>query len=156
MNAKTAVASDIMTSPVHVLDGRMDVREAVNAFDEHGISGAPVVNEDGHLVGVLSQTDVMHWYLTREDELVVETDYWHRPELDRAPLPKDFSLVDTNVPRVAELMTPVVVAATADTPVAELARTMVERKVHRVIITHHGDEVAGVVSAVDLLKLLAL
>jgi CBS domain-containing protein len=154
MNVKTAVAADIMTSPVHVLDGRMDVREAVNAFEQHGISGAPVVDAEGRLVGVLSQTDVMHWYLSREDELVVETDFWHRPQLDQAPIPKGFALVDTNVPRVEELMTPVVVAATADTPVSELARTMVERKVHRIIVTHHVDEVAGIVSAVDLLRFL--
>lgn len=154
MDPKTATAADLMTSPVHVLKANMDVREAVSVFDRHGISGAPVVDDEGDLVGVLSQTDIVHWYLGRDDELVVDTDYWHRADVQPAPLPSGFKVIDTNVPKVSELMTPVTVAATADTPAVELAATMVEWKVHRVIVTHHGDQVAGIVSALDLLKLL--
>ena len=60
MNPDSCVAADIMTSPVHVLQADLDVREAVAAFEEHGISGAPVVDDEGRLIGVLSQTDVVH------------------------------------------------------------------------------------------------
>jgi CBS domain-containing protein len=132
----------------------MDVREAVSVFDEQGISGAPVVDSEGDLVGVLSQTDIVHWYLGRDDELVVDTDYWHRADVQPTAVPSGFKVIDTNVPKVADLMTPVTVASTAETPARELAATMVEWKVHRVIVTHHGDQVAGIVSALDLLKLL--
>jgi CBS domain-containing protein len=155
MDCKTATAADLMTSPVHVLRAEMDAREAISLFDEQGISGAPVVDSEGDLVGVLSQTDVLHWYLGREDELVVDTDYWHRADLRAQPVPSGFNVVDTNVPLVSDLMTPVTVVATAETPATELAATMVERKVHRIIVTHHGDQVAGIVSALDLLKLVA-
>jgi CBS domain-containing protein len=154
MSDKRATASDVMTSPVHVLQDDMDVREAVQAFQSHHVSGAPVVDRDERLVGVLSQTDVMHWYLSRDDELVTETDYYHRPNNGPRRLPGGFKIVDTNVPRVADLMTPVTIAATADTPIEDLARTMIERKVHRIIITHEGDRVAGIVSALDLLRRL--
>ncbi len=155
LNAKKATAADLMTSPVHVLDARMDVREAVSLFDKHGISGAPVVDAEGDLVGVLSQTDIVHWYLGRDDELVVDTDYWHRADMQPAAVPSGFKIMDTNVPKISDLMTPVTVAAAADTPVKDLATTMVERKVHRIVITHHGDQVAGIVSALDLLKVLS-
>ena len=155
MDLKTATAADLMTSPVYVLKADMDVREAVSTFDKHGISGAPVVDSEGDLVGVLSQTDIVHWYLGRDDELVVDTDYWHRADVQPASVPAGFKVIDTNVPMVSELMTPVTVAATADTSAARLAALMVEWKVHRVIVTHRGDQVAGIVSALDLLKVFA-
>ena len=72
-------------------------------------------------------------------------------------MPDGFAVLDTNVAKVSELMTPVVLTATAQTPVAELARSMVEHHVHRIIVRAEGEGggVAGVVSAIDLLKILA-
>jgi CBS domain-containing protein len=146
-------AADIMTHAVHSIRSDMDLREAMLELDERGISGAPVVDERGTLVGVVSQTDIVIYYLGRDDELTHEGDYYHRASLSGETV-KGFQVLDTNVPRVTEVMSPVTVTAPPETSLRELAKLMVSREIHRVIITQGGD-VVGVVSALDLLRPLA-
>lgn len=151
MSLENVRAMDVMSAEVHVVREDMDVREAMGLFRDEGISGAPVVDAKGALLGVISQTDIVTYYLSRDDELTVETDYYHRAHLGASRWPGGFEMMDTNVPRVHELMSPVVISARADAPLEDLARVMVEKHVHRVIVT--GPEgVAGVVSALDVLR----
>lgn len=51
--------SQVMNSQVAVLTTSMLVRDAIRLFLQQGISGAPVVDEDGKLVGVLSEKDII-------------------------------------------------------------------------------------------------
>lgn len=149
-----ATAAGFMSRDVKTVLDTMDVREAIATFEEHDISGAPVVDADGNLVGVISQTDVLHYYLSRDDELTLDTDYYQRAHLGGIPWKKGFEILDTNVPPIRDIMSPVTITAAPTTPVSELAATMVERRIHRVIITD-GDAVVGLVSALDLLRALA-
>ena len=54
---------------------------------------------------------------------------------------------------VAEIMTPAIIEVKKDTPASELARIMRHKHIHRIFITQ-GKELLGVVTAMDLLKLI--
>jgi len=151
MSGENIKASEVMTGTVHTLNDQMDVREAIVQFRELGISGAPVVNNEGELVGVLSQTDIVNYYLTRDEELVSETDFYHHASLGAREWGRNFEVIDTNVARIGELMSPVTISVSEDTSVHDIARLMMGKQIHRVVVTK-GGTVTGVVSALDLLK----
>jgi Mg/Co/Ni transporter MgtE len=65
-------AKDIMNPHVVSVTDTMDLREVAKIFMEEGITGAPVVDEMGHLVGVISQSDLVEYELAIEHELTVE------------------------------------------------------------------------------------
>ena len=117
---------DVMTpNPVSVRHG-VTVREAATFLARRDISAAPVVNEAGRAVGVLSLTDAL---------LAVSAG------VDGAP--------------VREVMTPSVIAVRPDDGAIEAADAMIRHMVRRVFVADDEDVPVGVVSATDLFRALA-
>ena len=56
---KNLIAKDIMNPSVISVEENLSVHELANFFTEKMISGAPVVNKDGKLVGVVSLSDIV-------------------------------------------------------------------------------------------------
>ena len=146
-------ATDVMSRDVICVPEDMELRELTRLFLDRGITGAPVLNRQGDLVGVISQHDLLYYSLTRGDELRLDTDFYQTVRVDGRRLPQGFQVEDANSGRVSDVMTPVVHAVSARTPVARVARLMTREHIHRVIVTQ-GRKVSGIISAVDLLKVL--
>ena len=149
----TYIASDIMSKDVICVRKDTDLRDLGKLFLSQKITGAPVVDRDGDLCGVISQTDLLFYQLSRDDELVVASDFYQRARVDGRPLSKGFQIEDVNTATVEEVMTPVVHAVSGSTPVDEIARLMTRRHIHRVIV-REGKKVAGIISALDLLRVI--
>jgi len=154
-NKRDWTASDVMSKEVICVAEDMELRELTRMFLDRGITGAPVLNRGGDLVGVISQHDLLFYSLTRGDELVLDSDFYQSVRVDGRRLPTGFQVEDANSGRVSDVMTPVVHAVSARTPVDRVALLMTRKHIHRVIVTQ-GKKVAGIISAVDLLKVLAL
>lgn len=155
MNAVTA--KDVMNT--QVLTVRMDqtVRELAAFLIENQISGAPVVDQVGHLVGVVSLTDVAQNDAERPDLVddrsspTMAVRGWEErmnPE-DVRPLH-----IESDDLLVRDIMTPTIYTVPEDTPVAKIARTMVAGRIHRLLVTK-GPAVVGIVTSLDLVGLLA-
>lgn len=144
-------AKEIMQKKVLALDPDMPLSEAGKIFVSQHITGAPVVDADGNLVGVLSQTD-----LVREGpgEGVGEVSVY---QLAREEEFQTYGFqVESSGKTVRDVMTPKVVSCPEDTPVEDLAREMLRKHIHRVLITRRG-QLSGIVSSMDMLRaLLAL
>jgi CBS domain-containing protein len=145
------VAADIMSRNVICVSKDADLRDLAKVFLSRGITGAPVIDRNGDLCGVISQTDLLYYQLTRDDELVLPSDFYQTARVDGMPLAKGFQIEDVNTATVEEVMTPVVHAVLATTPVATIARLMTRRHIHRVIV-RSGKKVAGIISALDVLR----
>jgi CBS domain-containing protein len=143
-----------MTSDVVSVQSGTSLRELERIFLEKGISGAPVVDEAGNLVGVISQTDLVYYHLTRGDSRSRDSDFYRMAELEATFAGSGFQVEDYDIGWVHEMMTPVVHTAGPDTPVSELAQLMILARIHRVIITER-QKVVGLVSAMDLMSVLA-
>ncbi|NBK26558.1 MAG: CBS domain-containing protein, partial [Spirochaetia bacterium] len=83
---------DIMTTQVISLRGEDTVREATVRFAIDGVSGAPVVNDSGDLIGILSETDVLELVMSYQDKL-----HLTNPSLYLLALPFDESIDDPEI-----------------------------------------------------------
>jgi CBS domain-containing protein len=149
--AKKFVAADIMTKDVFCVTKDTDLRDLGKLFLAKAITGAPVIDRDGDICGVISQTDLLYYQLTRDDELVLPSDFYQSARVEGRPIAKGFQIEDVNTATVEEVMTPVVHAVVATTPVAAIAKLMTKRHIHRVIV-RRGMKVAGIISALDVLR----
>ena len=144
-------AGDIMVRDVICVSNDMDLRDLAKLFLEKGITGAPVVDQDGELQGVISQTDLLYYNLTRDDELVMDSHFYHTVQVEGRHLPRGFQIEDVNTGRVCDIMTPVVHSVTERASVGSIARMMTRKHIHRVIV-RKGRKVAGIISALDILR----
>jgi CBS domain-containing protein len=145
------VASDIMTKHVICVTKDADLRDLGKLFLAKGITGAPVIDRDGDICGVISQKDLLYYQLTRDDELVLPSDFYQSARVEGRPIAKGFQIEDVNTATVEEVMTPVVHSVLPNTPVAAIAKMMTQRHIHRVIV-RQGMKVAGIISALDVLR----
>lgn len=149
--SKRFVAADIMSTNVICVTKDTDLRDLGKLFLAKGITGAPVIDKDGDICGVISQTDLLYYQLSRDDELVVPSDFYQTARVEGHGVAKGFQIEDVNTASVEEVMTPVVHAVLATTPVSDIAKLMTRRHIHRVIV-RRGMKVAGIISALDVLR----
>lgn len=120
--------------------------EAVRALMlERGIGGAPVVDENGMPRGVVSKTDLVRALGEGEPD-------WDAGET----MPYGFHVEPIARALVRDVMTPIVIALPLSSSVADAAELMVSRNVHRVIVVDADGAVVGLVSAMDVVRWLAI
>ena len=144
-------ARDIMSRDVVIVPLTMELRDLAKLFLKKGITGAPVVDADGELAGVISQTDLVYYNLTRGDELVMDSHFYQHARVEGHHVPSGFQFEDFNTACVADVMTPVVHSVIESASVASVARLMTEKHIHRVIV-RRGKKVSGIISALDVLR----
>lgn len=128
---------EIMTAPALSIHREADLDEALRIMAEKKITALPVVDEDDHLVGVLSEIDLLR--------RAVEPD--HRahaiPVQESEPLPKT----------VGEIMTPRPRSTTEGADVADLIRLFTTSS-YKSLPVVRGDQLIGVVSRSDVIRAL--
>lgn len=138
-------ARDVMTSPAVTVRPDTPVVEAARIMARRRISGLPVVDEDGHLMGIVTEADL----LLKEagpGGLPLVAFHAEGPPPDVQPLLRRYE-----GRLVGEVMTREVVAAQEDTPLQQVAALMARKNVNRIPILR-GGVVVGVVSRNDVLK----
>jgi CBS domain-containing protein len=141
-------AKDVMTTPVQALRERMSLQEALKFLAFNHISGAPVVNAQGALVGVVSLSDLMAADATTPDTFYTEEDLQNLIGEGGLNLAAEDALV-------GQVMTRTVFSVHPDTPLEKVANLMFDQRIHRVLVTDDVDRPVGMVSTFDLLKVLA-
>ena len=150
------VARDIMQSRIVTVSPNAPLRAVQSVFVEEGIHGAPVVDEEGRVLGVITSMDLLR-AASEEDEASPAEPAYFRYDLDlhgfdwsRAPADLRERLPDAVA---ADVMTTEVVTVAPDAPVSVVARVLRENAVHRALVVEDG-ELRGIVSAMDLVALL--
>lgn len=123
-------ATDLMNPNVLAVRDTMSLQQLATVLLENDVTGAPVKDRSGRLVGVVSMIDVAR---------VVAT--------NPSPAGRGGEVV------VADVMTPGVFSISEDATVSEIASAMLDRHLHRVVVTRQ-DEPIGIISTSDLLGLL--
>jgi CBS domain-containing protein len=141
--------SEIMTRDIVSIAPGASLREAIRLMLEQRISGLPVVDGEGRLVGILTEGDLL-----RRGE--TGTERHRRPWLEFLLGPGRLAgdYVKTHGRRVEEIMTREVVVIGPETTVSELVETMDHRRIKRLPVLD-GDALVGIVSRADLMRALA-
>ena len=142
-------ARDVMVAPVVTVKPSATVQEVAKQFLERQISAAPVVDDKGKLVGIVSEGDLLHrveagterrrsWLLrafTEADTLAAE-------------------YVKSHGRKVSDVMTRTVITAAPETPLHEIATLLEKNAIKRLPILENG-QLVGVVSRANLLQAVA-
>jgi CBS domain-containing protein len=148
MSASRSVA-ELMSPPSLRLRPRTTVREAEEALGKKRVTGAPVVDDDGRAVGVVSQHDLIVYVSGRTS--AGEAGTFYTDVADYKDL-ADVAIDRGNTP-VEEIMTRDVVCVDRSASATEAAHLMRERRIHRLLVTDSG-VLVGIITSLDLLAVL--
>jgi CBS domain-containing protein len=125
-------ARDLMSDAVLTVGEDDTVEDLVKMLVDEHINGAPVVNRDGALVGIVTQQDIFFGSMTRGADALENTENGVRNRL-----------------RVRDFMTAPAVTVTEDTDVDAICRLMVKLRIHRLPVIHEG-RITGIISSLDV------
>ncbi|MER7283963.1 CBS domain-containing protein [Dactylosporangium sp. NPDC000244] len=134
-------AKDIMTAPARTVRAGAPLQDAIRLLEELSVTAAPVVDERGALVGLISEVDLLRQQTGRARAAM----HGGTARANRAPGPGLGAL------RVAEVMSGLPVVAWPDSDVADIAAMMVQHGVHTVPVVV-DERPVGVVSRCDVLR----
>jgi len=142
-------ASDIMTTSIICASPGMSVREAAGMMVSAGISGMPVINESGRLVGMITEGDLMH--RAEIGTGVKQRAWWLEMVASTSELASQY--VKEHGSKVRDVMTTDVSSVAETCPIADIAELLERRRIKRVPVMRDG-KVVGIVSRANLIRAL--
>ncbi|MFH0728298.1 MAG: CBS domain-containing protein [Pseudomonadota bacterium] len=138
-------AGDVMTTTVHCVGVEMDLVQAATLLAEKGISGAPVVDLDGKIVGIISEKDFL------SHMAAPKTGSFMRVIVHC--LKNKGCIVTPMLNRVVhDIMTAPAITATADTVVSKISALFREKNINRLPIIGSDERPIGIVTRSDLVN----
>jgi CBS domain-containing protein len=149
------LARDVMQPRVVTVEPSLSAAELERLLERECISGAPVV-EGGRLLGVVSRADLASAGAGAEDEADSLLAYYEDVAGATPSRRERAQLVGERAAslRVRDLMQTEIVSVAPDASIRKVAAALVERRIHRVLVVE-GDRLAGIVSSLDVVRLLA-
>lgn len=142
-------AADVMSRQVLSIAPSASIETAARLMLEHRISGLPVVDADGSVLGMITEGDLLN---RTETGTAPPLSSWRSLWLGPKRLAERY--VHTHGRTVEEVMTRGVVAVGEQTPLAEIVALMESRDIKRIPVLRNG-HLVGIVSRADLLRALA-
>lgn len=142
-------AADIMTTDVHTIREDADIKDLAKVFVERKVNAMPVVDSEGKLVGMVSQTDLVEQDKPLHIPTVISLFDW----VLYLESPKKFSeeVRKVTARRVGDICEKDIVTCAPDTPVSAVASLMVDNKVHLVPVVDENGMI-GVVARLDIIR----
>lgn len=145
-------ARDIMTKEVITVSPETEVLDLAQLLAEHKINGAPVVDSQGRLVGVVTQNNLIDrakkFELPHVISILDAHFYLERPSTFKKNLEKLMGNL------VADIMSAPPVTITEDLEVDEIATIMARRQVHTLPVLK-GDKIVGIIGKIDIIRALS-
>jgi CBS domain-containing membrane protein len=131
-------AADVMSKDVVAISREMSLRGAAERLEQAKVSGAPVVDEEGHCLGVVSSADLVRWLSQGGPGTPVMSGIELRPGDE-----------------LRACMTTDLVVAWPEMRIGELARRMIDAGVHRVVVLDSAGHLLGIVTTTDIVAAVA-
>ena len=157
-------ARDLMQTEVVTLDADASVEEAVSVLEDYRITGAPVVDGGGNLVGVFSVSDIARREHVGDGRIRSERGAWFETNplaaSDDGGWEREFGAREDYSPdvlgreTVGEWMHRGVITVAPEARVKEVCELLTRESIHRVLVVEDGS-LAGLVSTVDIVRWLA-
>ncbi|MGD9844886.1 MAG: CBS domain-containing protein [Variibacter sp.] len=138
-------ARDIMVAPVITASPNASIKSVAEMFIRYGISAVPVVADNGKIVGIISEGDLLHRAETGTEK---RRSWWLRAFVSPDTLADDY--VKAHTRKVSDAMTREVITASPETPLHEIAGLLEKHAIKRVPIVQDG-RLVGLISRANLL-----
>jgi predicted transcriptional regulator len=152
LTLKAEIAADLMIPNPLSIRQNATVKEAAAFLTDRGISAAPVIDNAGRAVGVLSRADIVVHH--REAAQFVP-EFYQRTDLAAhadESFAEGFQVENADRSQVRDIMTPLVFAVSLNDSARKVVTRMLDEKVHRLFVVDGSDVVVGVISALDVLR----
>jgi CBS domain-containing protein len=142
-------AADIMTKELHTVHPETEIKTLAKMFLDTNVNAMPVVDDDGALVGMVTQTDLVEQDVPLHIPTVISLFDW----VIYLESPKKFSdeVRKVTARKVREICSSDVVTCAPDDSVAKVASLMVDHKVHLVPVVEN-DRMVGVIGRLDIIR----
>ena len=151
LEASKLTAGDIMTRDVITVFPHTSLRYVAKLLAENHLSGLPVVDDARHVVGIVTENDLLKW----SDEPGEKQTWWLDMLAEGNQLAPDFlDLVRVEGEKVRTVMKTDVATITESLPVTDTAKLMVAKSIKRVPVLRNS-KLVGVVSRADLVRAFA-
>jgi CBS domain-containing protein len=145
-------ARDVMTKAVVTVTPEMPIGKIASLLLEKRISGVPVVDETGSVVGMVTEGDLLK---SNAPDREKRREWWLTLLAEGEDLSKDFlSTIRNNHRTAREIMSAPVVTVSEDTDIAEIGKLFTTLQIKRVPVTREG-RLTGVVARADLVRVVA-
>lgn len=135
---------DVMTTTIITVSPAATYEETARILRENGVSGVPVVGENGTIFGIISEKDLFRALFPRYEEYTLEP---HPAYLNQEAQEKEIEALRRQP--VANFMNPKVITIEANAPILHAGGLMLARGLHRLPVVENGTMV-GIVSREDI------
>lgn len=146
-------AKELMSVNVITVTGKTPVRELARILSDNKISGVPVVNDQGGVIGVVTESDLIDQnkkvHIPTVVAILDSFLFLESPEKMEKELKKMAGAT------VSDIFAPEIITVQQDTPLDEIATLMAEKKVHTLPVLD-GETLVGVIGKSDIIRTIAL
>ncbi|ACM21284.1 CBS domain pair-containing protein [Geotalea daltonii FRC-32] len=143
-------AADVMTKDnIITVTRETTVRTLAELFTKHRVSSFPVVNENNHLVGIVTETDLIEQDKSLHIPTVISIFDWVLYLESDKKFEKELKKMTGQT--VGDIFSEDVTSVNTSTPLNEVADIMSKRQIHALPVVE-GQKLVGVVSRIDLIR----
>jgi CBS domain-containing protein len=142
-------AGDVMTKEVITVKKETTIRELAELFARHRISSAPVVDNSGAMIGIVTETDLVEQDKNLHIPTVISLFDWVIYLESDKKFEKELKKMTGQT--VGDIFTEEVVQVSSTTPVSDLADLISSRKINSIPVVD-GNRLVGIVSRIDLIR----
>jgi CBS domain-containing protein len=153
-------ATDIMQRDLIVVYDRDTLRDAMELMTANHVTGLPVVNKQGVCVGIISSSDILNYEQDHSEAGADDSEHvahHFNPETQQWETIRvtSFALGQFGDVRVDEVMTAELISVAPEASLRDVARTMRDGRVHRVLVLNHEQRLLGIITSSDFVRLFA-
>jgi CBS domain-containing protein len=156
LRLRADTAREIMSPNVLSVSKTTSVRAAAQFLIDLSISAAPVIDEAGRPVGVISRSDIVRQIARLPNTNLIPPYYCHVTLKSDGVVESLHVTGSEQEQLVSEIMMAVVMSVPEEAPVARVIALMLTENIHRVFVTDKKGALVGVISAFDILSRLGV
>ena len=134
-----------------VLETKVDntIKEVSRLLIKNHINSMPVVDDDGTLIGIVTQADIFRALLPSYDELYKDGEYLNFEQIEK----RSTEVKNTNI---GEIMTKSVLYVDEDTPVVKAGSIMLLKKIKQIPVVNTNNKLVGIITFNDIIEELII